>query len=135
MHNGDDGLTDAERIYPAVDLRDALRKTGLTAQYPFVGLGNVQGLMYVGLGLSGEAGEVANQIKKIARDDGGFITAARRDKIFLELGDVWWYLLRACDEFGFDPNAVILANQAKLMERHQFGTIRGDGEGGRRDGR
>jgi NTP pyrophosphatase (non-canonical NTP hydrolase) len=123
-----DGLTDAEALAPAVDLRQALRKTGLTAQYPFVGLGQAQGLMYVGLGLAGEAGEVANQIKKIPRDDGGFVTEARRTKIFSELGDIIWYWLRVCDELNFDPNAVIRANQAKLGLRAANGTIQGDGE-------
>ena len=126
--NSNDGLTDAERQVPSVDLRQAVRQTSLTAQYPFVGLGQVQGLMYVGLGLAGEAGEVANQVKKIARDDGGFVTDARRDKITSELGDVIWYWLRACEELGLDPNAVIRANLAKLRGRYTNGTIRGDGE-------
>lgn len=127
MNNGD-GLTDPERGTPTVDLRQALHKTSLTAQYPFVGLGQAQGLMYVGLGLAGEAGEVANQIKKITRDDGGFVTDARRAKLFSELGDVIWYWLRACAELNFDPNEVILANQSKLGQRLTNGTIQGDGE-------
>lgn len=127
MDNGD-GLTDPERGIPTVDLRQALHKTSITAQYPFVGLGQAQGLMYVGLGLAGEAGEVANQIKKITRDDGGFVTDARRAKLFGELGDVIWYWLRACAELNFDPNEVILANQSKLGQRLANGTIQGDGE-------
>lgn len=124
----EDGLPPAESLPPSVDLRAAQRKTSLTAQYPFAGLGTVQAAMYIGLGIAGEAGELANQVKKIARDDGGMCSAARRDKIFSELGDVIWYWLRFCEEFNFDPNDVIRANQEKLLARLQNGTVRGDGE-------
>lgn len=113
---------------PPISLQDAMRFTTRTAQYPFAGSGQVQALMYVGLGLNGEAGEVADEIKKVARDDGGMATEARRMRIFKELGDVMWYWLRACDELGFDPNEVVRANQTKLTERHAHGTIKGDGE-------
>jgi hypothetical protein len=54
-----------------LDLREHMKRTIQTAVYPFAGLGDPQALMYVGLGLAGESGEVANQIKKVARDNGG----------------------------------------------------------------
>lgn len=114
--------------FPAMNLLRAMTTTTTTAQYPYAGSGNVQALMYVGLGLNGEAGEVAEQIKKVARDDGGLITDQRRLRLFHELGDVMWYWLRACDELGFDPNEVIAANQTKLKRRKEEGTIKGDGE-------
>lgn len=113
-----------------LDLREHMKRTTLTAVYPFAGKGDVQGLMYVGLGLAGEAGEVANQIKKIARDNGGVVTPERRDKIADELGDVWWYGLRICYEMGLDPYEVLARNQQKLQQRAVDGTLGGDRRNG-----
>lgn len=124
--------THPEEVATPLPLRAALRRTGETASYPFVGLGQPQGFMYVGLGLAGEAGEIANQIKKITRDDGGLLTTARREKIFEELGDVMWYWLRICDEMGFDPDGVVQANLAKLRERKATGTLHGGTVNGQR---
>lgn len=109
-----------------LDLRGHMKRTAETATYPFAGLGNVQGLMYVGLGLAGEAGEIANQVKKIARDDGGLATPERIAKIVDELGDVMWYWLRLCYELGLDPYTVLEGNQAKLTTRAANGTLNGD---------
>lgn len=111
------------------DLREWADRTTRTAVYPFAGLGSTQGLMYVALGLAGEAGEVANQIKKIARDDGAMVTAERRGKIHDELGDVMWYWLRLCKELGFDPYAILEANLVKLTGRAENGTLQGDRRG------
>lgn len=108
------------------DLREHMKRTSQTAAYPFAGLGNVQGLMYVGLGLSGESGEIANQIKKIARDDGGLMTSERTAKIVDELGDVMWYWLRLCYELNLDPYFVLAHNQNKLAARAANGTVNGD---------
>lgn len=109
-----------------MDLRVHLRRTHATALYPFAGLAATPGLMYVGLGLTGEAGEIANQLKKIARDDSGAITPTRRAKIADELGDVMWYWLRLCHELALDPYAVLLTNETKLAQRARNGSLRGD---------
>src|SRR6187397_2250024 len=113
-----------------LDLRKHMARTATTAAYPFAGTGNLQGLMYVGLGLAGEAGEIANQIKKIARDDGGFLTPERFHKIKDEVGDVLWYVLRLCYEMHMDPYAVLAYNQAKLAQRAAAGQIAGDRRNG-----
>jgi NTP pyrophosphatase (non-canonical NTP hydrolase) len=111
---------------PRVSLRSALRQTDTTAMYPGCGQGTGPALAYVGLGLAGEAGEVANQIKKVMRDDDGLPTPPRSAKLFDELGDVMWYWLRCCRELGFDPYDVVLHNLQKLAERQENGTLQGD---------
>lgn len=117
---------------PAVqlDLREHMKRTTLTAVYPFAGKGDTQGLMYVALGLAGEAGEIANQVKKVARDDGSVVAPARRNKVADELGDVMWYWLRLCYELSLDPYEVMAANQQKLQARAVNGTLHGDGRNG-----
>ena len=47
-------------------------------------------IFYPALGLAGEAGEVANKIKKIIRDDGNTVTDERRKQIGKEIGGVMW---------------------------------------------
>jgi NTP pyrophosphatase (non-canonical NTP hydrolase) len=82
------------------------------------------GLMYAGLGLSGEAGEVADEIKKIYRDGEG-LTEERMSAIFYELGDVLWYVAAVCTELGFDMDDVAKANLRKLDKRYNTGDDNG----------
>jgi NTP pyrophosphatase (non-canonical NTP hydrolase) len=96
-----------------------------TAIYPEAGMGTVPELMYLALGLAGEAGEVANHIKKVYRDGDD---AARRERLASELGDVFWYLVRLVDALGLDPEQVIQANVDKLSGRKARGTLGGSGE-------
>lgn len=57
-------------------------------------------VVYPALGLCSEAGEVAGQVKRIDRDDNGFLTDARRDKILDECSDVLWYLSALVSDLG-----------------------------------
>lgn len=79
--------------------------------------GKLPGVVYVALGLAGEAGEVANKVKKIYRDDGGEITVERRSEIIDELGDVLWYAAMLAKELGVSLENVALRNLAKLEQR------------------
>jgi len=99
----------------------------VTALYP--GRGTAQGLVYTILGLAGEAGEVANQVKKILRDDDGVLTDERKAKLVDEMSDVCWYAAMACDELGVDLGDVMTANLSKLASRAERGTIQGSGDG------
>lgn len=108
----------------AMKFEDYHRWTPTTAQFPDNYPG--QGLMYVGLGAAGEAGEIANQIKKVTRDDEGVLTPERFKKIHDEIGDVFWYLSQLCHKIGANPENVLADNWAKLTARKADGTIMGD---------
>lgn len=81
------------------------------------------GLYYCGLGLAGEAGEVAEKIKKKARD--GVLDV---DALRLELGDVLYYLARIATETGIRFSDVAFANIEKLEGRKERGTLQGSGD-------
>ncbi len=70
------------------------------------------------LGLAGEAGEVADIIKKHlypSKAGDGEATAAR---LVAELGDVLWYVSVLCTALGVGMGEVAERNIAKLAERH-----------------
>lgn len=71
---------------------------------------------YLALGLNGEAGEVAEAVKKAIRNDGA-ITNERRAQIIDELGDVLWYLTRLASEFDCKLETVAQNNFDKLTKR------------------
>lgn len=55
--------------------------------------------IYFLIGLLGEVGELANQTKKILRDDDDTLTSSRRLSIKGEIGGVLWYIANLCEEF------------------------------------
>lgn len=59
-------------------------------------------MIYPGLGLVGECGEVAEKIKKLYRDDNGKLTDKRKETIKKELGDCCWYLSNLCSDTDCD---------------------------------
>ena len=85
-----------------------------TALYP----NRLKNLEYPTLGLAGEAGEVANIVKKIQRDFGGEITDEVRLKLKDELGDVLWYISACADELGLTLTEIAEFNVEKLAKRH-----------------
>ena len=86
----------------------------VTALYPK----RLSNLEYPTLGLAGEAGEVANIVKKIQRDFGGEITDETRAKLKDELGDVLWYISACADELGLTLEEIAEFNVGKLAKRH-----------------
>ncbi|QEY31677.1 hypothetical protein EVJ50_04885 [Synechococcus sp. RSCCF101] len=95
-----------------------------TARYPDAG----RNAIYPTLGLCGEAGEVAEKVKKVMRDRGGVFDQASRDQLLLELGDVLWYVAQLSSELGFSLEQVGQANLSKLAGRAERGTLGGDGD-------
>ena len=85
-------------------------------------------IVYPTLGLANEAGEVAGKIKKIFRDKGGVISAADRDALKDELGDVLWYFTQICTELDLTLEEVAQANLTKLFSRLERGMIKGEGD-------
>lgn len=104
-----------------------------TAIYP--GKGNINGLMYVGLGL-GEAGEVQGKIKKIWRDDlfGQPIENPQKyspqkvEAIKSELGDLLWYVAQTATELGLSLGDIAISNIDKLQDRKERGVLQGSGD-------
>jgi NTP pyrophosphatase (non-canonical NTP hydrolase) len=105
----------------------------VTAAYP--GQGSLMGLAYASLGLTGEAGETVEQVKKTWRDDGVTVetfgeyqvTGERRDKILKELGDLLWYAAQVCTELDADLGEVAEGNITKLRARQAADMIHGEG--------
>ena len=85
-----------------------------TALYPRRG----SNLEYPTLGLAGEAGEVANIVKKIQRDHSGVLNDETRAKLKDELGDVLWYIAACADELGLTLQEIAEYNVNKLAKRH-----------------
>ena len=96
-----------------------------TAVYP--GQGEFKGLAYVSLGVNGEAGEIAEHVKKSWRDDGE-ITPERRSLILKEVGDELWYLAQLCSELDASLGNAALANLEKLADRRRRNVIHGAGD-------
>jgi NTP pyrophosphatase (non-canonical NTP hydrolase) len=107
-----------------VEFADYQRLSRRTAVYPQAGAS----LTYPALGLTGEAGEVAEHAKKIIRDDGGQLTPERREAMGKELGDVLWYLAQLATELGLDLDEVAQGNLDKLLSRKARGVLSGSGD-------
>jgi len=99
-------------------------KSRRTAVYPSVG----QNYIYPTLGLTSEAGEVADKIKKALRDHGGEVDEERRQNIALELGDVLWYVAQIASEFKLSLEDIAAQNITKLFSRQDRGVISGSGD-------
>jgi NTP pyrophosphatase (non-canonical NTP hydrolase) len=95
-----------------------------TATYPRAG----GDMTYPALGLCGEAGEVAEKVKKTIRDDDGVLSDERREALSRELGDVLWYLSQLATEAGLDLQEIATDNLDKLLSRQERGVLRGSGD-------
>lgn len=96
----------------------------ITATYSPIGASYV----YPVLGLAGEAGEVANKVKKVFRDNNGILSEDVRLSILEEVGDCAWYLAQISRELGSSLEKVCLQNNKKLLDRLSRGAIKGQGD-------
>lgn len=106
-----------------VDLAEYQRRSRRTAEYP-----REAWLAYPALGLSGEAGEVAEHAKKAIRDDEGEVSEERRGAMAKELGDVLWYVAQLASELGLDLDEIAQTNLDKLLSRQRRGVLSGNGD-------
>jgi NTP pyrophosphatase (non-canonical NTP hydrolase) len=84
--------------------------------------------LYCTLGLIGEAGEIAEKMKKIIRDKSCEISEEDKDLLIKEDGDVVWYTGALAQEFDSTLEKVAEANIEKLMSRKARGVIGGSGD-------
>lgn len=79
-------------------------------------------LMTAAVGLTAEAGEFTEIVKKIAFQ-GKELTEDNRIHLIKELGDVYWYFTQALIGLGVDLNEVVLTNVMKLTARYPEGSF------------
>ena len=94
------------------------------ALYPNAG----SNFVYPTLGLAGEAGEVAEKIKKVIRDKNSVVSEETKIEIAKELGDVLWYATQIAAELGLSLDSIADSNIKKLYSRLDRGTLGGDGD-------
>ncbi len=69
-----------------------------------------------GLGITGEAGDVASCIKKTLEHDNNQIEGIKEN-----LGDALWYAAMICNFFNWDMEEVLEKNVEKLKKRYPDG--------------
>ena len=106
-----------------MELYEYQTETAKTAIYP-----SEIGLAYVTLGLAGEAGEIANKVKKIYRDKKGILDQETRDTLQAEIGDVLWYVSQLCTELNISLDDSAQDNIQKLTSRKERGKLTGNGD-------
>lgn len=106
--------------------QDGIEK--LLSSLPKEKLVKLLALMYTTLGLVGEAGELANKVKKIIRDNDGVVTEEMRLSLLKETGDVEWYTNATALELGSSKQEVININHENLRGRINRGTVKGSGD-------
>ncbi len=80
------------------------------------------------MGLTGEAGEVADKFKKIIRDKDGVVSDGDREAIIKELGDTLWYVASIARYLDAPLSEVAEKNVEKLYSRLERGVLAGDGD-------
>ena len=102
-----------------------------TRQYP-----EEYKVIYPALGMSGEAGEVSDKVKKVLRDlvvvrdaNGSIVVPEDvRESLAKEVGDVLWYVAIMAYDLGFDLEDIAKMNYEKLISRKNRDKISGSGD-------
>ena len=100
------------------------KRSRKTAIYPDLGDNHI----YPTLGLVGEAGEIAEKVKKILRDKGGNVGKKEKQELVKEMGDVLWYLSNLASELDLKLNEIAEINLQKLSSRKKRGKLHGSGD-------
>ena len=96
---------------------------------------------YLFNGLASEVGEFLGKAAKAYRKDTVYPSYDAKvspnvnepnsfptEAMFLELGDVMWFVSQLCNEFGWRLEEVMEGNIVKLKGRQERGTIEGSGD-------
>ena len=117
-------VTNENHKYKKISDLDMYQKVALTtAIYP-----REQAIIYPTLGLTGEAGEVANKVKKIIRDGTNKNDEGLVQDLSAEIGDCLWYIAVLADDFDIKLSDIASANIEKLALRQKNNTIHGSGD-------
>tara|TARA_R110002167_G_scaffold3083_1_gene14892 strand:- start:174 stop:551 length:378 start_codon:yes stop_codon:yes gene_type:complete len=109
--------------YSMSDFNAYQRSSARTAIYP-----EEHRILYPALGLAGEAGEVANKVKKLIRDGPDGRPDDWREQISSEIGDVLWYCAALATDLNLTLGMIAAQNEKKLSARKQAGTLGGSGD-------
>ena len=109
--------------YDMSDFNSYQRTASRTAIYP-----EQHKILYPALGLAGEAGEVANKVKKIIRDGPENMPEDWREQLSSEIGDVLWYCAALASDLNLTLGMIASQNEAKLNRRKEQGTLGGSGD-------
>lgn len=85
-------------------------------------------MFHLVLGLVGEAGEIAEKIKKVTRDYDSDFAHLDKEDLKKELGDVMWYIAVLADYFGISLAEICTKNIEKLASRQSRGALSGSGD-------
>ncbi len=78
------------------------------------------------LGVTGEAGEVAENVKRVVRGDCQL--SEIKEPLKKEIGDVLWYLAQLATEFDLSLDEIAQTNLRKIRSRLKRGTGLGRGD-------
>lgn len=108
---------------------DDYQKQAITTD-TYGGEGNVLSLAFINkvLGLAGEAGEVAEKVKKLHRNQDGKMSEEDRLELLKEIGDVLWYLSAIAHYLGEPLEKVAQGNLDKLSDRQARGVLKSAGD-------
>ncbi len=109
-----------------MEFNEYQEKASVTAT--FTGKQEEHQLMYLALGVCGEAGEIAEKVKKIIRNDEGVVSDEKRESIRSEIGDVLWYLSQLSRVLGIPFEDAAQDNIRKIMDRKARGVVKSTGD-------
>ena len=115
-----------------MELNEYQKKALETAVYP-----SEYKVIYPALGMNGEAGEVADKVKKTIRDTivlknaitGEIILPdEKRKELAKEVGYVLWYVATMANDIGYSLEEIGKMNIEKLQSRKERGVLGGNGD-------
>ena len=112
-----------ERRYKGMKFSEYEELVKETAIYPAT-----HRILYPALGMAGEAGEVANKVKKLVRDGLDSQPENWRQEIAKEIGDVLWYCAALAHDLNVPMALIAAQNKDKLLARKEKGTLGGSGD-------